>query len=133
MATLLSRILPNDISIYIFKIAISSSANQLIIIYTYNLYLIIEKHLYNIQNIDYNCQFLEFCLIPDLNHIINAITHLNNYLIPYKKFNSEICYDKNFKLLIKNWLFNINKKNIIHKNLESIIINKFELLSKLIN
>ena len=46
MATLLSKILPNDIAYYIYKIAIVEFMQQKITIYTYNLYLIAEKHLY---------------------------------------------------------------------------------------
>ena len=46
MATLLSRILPNDIAGHIYKIVMVEFIEQKITIYTYNLYLIAEKHLY---------------------------------------------------------------------------------------
>ena len=105
MATLLSKIFPNDVANYIYKIAIVEFIEQNIMIYTYNIYLIIEKH--SKMNIFFGFDLL-MLLTRDINMVINTLNMINNkYIIPYKKF--EVDYSLDFKKNITIWINHLTK------------------------
>lgn len=107
MAKLLSKILPTDIANHIYEIAIVDFMQQKISIYTYNLYLIIEKNL-NIKTYNNSFAYYLIILLPDINKVINLLISINKkYITPYIKFGVD--YDKDLKSIIIEWYNQINK------------------------
>ena len=113
MATLLSKILPNDIANHIYKIVIVEFIEQKITIYTYNLYLITEKHL-RLKPIDVKISCYLLTILPDINKLIQILTFLNEkYITPYIKF--EIRYNNDFKIIVNKWITKL--QNMLNKKL----------------
>lgn len=107
MATLLSRIFPNDIANNIYKIAIIKYIQEKIAIYTYNLYLIAEKHL-NIKYENGSSLDLIILLNSDINQAIRILTIINkNFIEPYVKFG--VNYSEDFKIIFNRWIEYLNK------------------------
>ena len=139
MILLLSRIFSYDISFYIYKIALNNYVNEKILIYTYNLYLIIDKNLSK-TNIKMSYNTIYF-LLPDIKQVTDTITLLNDkYIHKYKKY--QVAYDNEFKNEYNKYLQYLN--NIVKDSLErdKLLVNnphftmfqkKIFILSNLIN
>ena len=140
MRTLLSRILPNDIANHIYKIVIVEFIEQKITIYTYNLYLIAEKHL-RLKPIDVTISYYFLTTLPDINKLIQILTFLNEkYITPYINFG--ISYNNDFKIIVNKWITKL--QNILNTKLTKepylannsnflLLQKKILLLNNLIN
>lgn len=133
MATLLAKLLPSDISQYIYYLALNDFLQNKINIYSYNMFLIFDKHLkiINNKNKEYNIPLL---IITDLNKIISNLAFVkNNFINPYKKWN--INFEKNYLKSIKHWsseFLSFTKKYIekIKSNISFEISLEYKLLLK---
>lgn len=129
MATLLAKILPIDIAQYIYIIALNDYLQNKIIIFSYNIFLIFEKHFKIMKNDKNN---YDLCLLFDteINRIIYVLNFIKlNLIDPYKKWN--INFEKKYVDEVKHWSSTIlafNKKYL--KNLHSHIGIEYKLLLK---
>lgn len=119
MATLLAKILPSDISQYIYYLALNDYLQNKIIIFSYNIFLIFEKHFKIIEN-DKNNYNLHTLFNTDINRIISVLNFVKvNFIDPYEQWN--INFEKKYIDEIKDWssiILAINKKYIddLHNN-----------------
>ena len=113
MATILTKILPNDIAQYIYYIALNDYLQNKIHIFSYNIFLIFEKHFKIIKN-DKNNYNLHSLFNTDINRIISVLNFVKiNFIDSYKKWN--INFEKKYIDVIKHWtskILAINKKYI---------------------
>ena len=122
MAVLLSRIFPEDISNFIYKIALNDYIDNKILIFTHNMPLLVDKTVRYIER-DRGIYNLPLLLNGDLNYLISILTFINSRFInPYKKW--DITYFSEFKILINTWML---KLSILTMNyLEGVEYNGFE-------
>ena len=119
MATILGKILPNDIAQYIYYVALNDYLQTKILIFSYNIFLIFEKHFKIIEN-DKKNYYLHTLFNADINRIVNVLNFVKiNFIDPYKKWN--INFEKKYIDQIKHWssrILAINKKYIddLHTN-----------------
>lgn len=114
MATILSKIFPEDIATYIYTIALLEYAQNQIATYTYNIYLIAEKHMRMFSNYEYILLVIPPQLEHDIGIILRSLTRINNKLIiPYSKFGVD--YSLDFKNMFNIW---IKQLYILFENLE---------------
>jgi hypothetical protein len=107
MALLLSRIFPEDISNFIYKIALNNYVKDKIFICTYNVPLLVDKTIQCIEN-DKGIYNLPLLLNRDLSYLILLLTFINaKFINPYKKW--KITYVSEFKSLINNWMLKLSK------------------------
>ena len=103
MATILSKIFPEDIAIYIYTIALLEYAQNQIATYTYNIYLIAEKHMRMFSKYGYVLLAMPPQLEHDIGIILRSLTRINNKLIiPYSKFGVD--YSLDFKNMFNIWI-----------------------------
>ena len=122
MAVLLSRIFPEDISNFIYKIALNDYIYNKILIFTHNMPLLVDKTVRYIEN-DRGIYNLPLLLTGDLNYLISILTFINiKFIIPYKKWN--ITYFPEFKTLINTWMLKLSKLTMNY--LEGVEYNGFE-------
>ena len=87
MAVLLSRIFPEDISNFIYKIALNDYIDNKILIFTHNMPLLVDKTVRYIEN-DRGIYNLPLLLTGDLNYLISILTFINiKFIIPYRIIN----------------------------------------------
>lgn len=122
MAVLLSRIFPEDISNFIYKIALNDYIDNKILTFTHNIPLLVDKTVRYIEN-DRGIYNLPVLLNGDLNYLMSILTFINSRFInPYKKW--DITYFSEFKILINTWML---KLSILTMNyLEGVEYNGFE-------
>lgn len=128
MATLLAKILPSDISQYIYYLALNDFLQNKINIYSYNMFLIFDKHLKIIN--DKKNHYLHTMFNADINRIVSVLNFVKiNFIDPYKKWN--INFEKKYIDQIKHWsssILAINKKYI--DDLHTIVGLEYKLLLK---
>ena len=109
MAVLLSRIFPEDISNFIYKIALNDYIDNKILTFTHNIPLLVDKTVRYIEN-DRGIYNLPVLLNGDLNYLISLLTFMNSRFInPYKKW--DITYFSEFKILINTWIWYVIFQN----------------------
>jgi hypothetical protein len=127
MATLLGKILPSDIAQHIYFIALNDYIQNKIIIFSYNIFLIFEKHFKIIKNDKKNYN-LYLLFNTDINRIISVLNFVKiNFIDPYKKWN--INFEKKYIDEVKCWsskILGINTKYI--DDLQSNIGLEYKLL-----
>lgn len=125
MATLLSKIVNEDIAKYIYKIALQEFLDEKLYILCFNVPWIIKKHE---DTFCKDCHYNLLLIISDIKLIFNLINKFNiNYLKKYNDFNIKICID--FQTLILNWCYLINNLN---KNQQPYIEKTITNLTNLI-
>ena len=129
MATILTKILPSDVAQYIYYIALNDYLQNKVIIYSYNIFLIFEKHFKIIEN-DKKIYYLHTVFNTDINLIISVLKFIKiNFIDPYKKWN--ISFEKNYNDEVKHWR---SKIILFHqKYIDKIISNdsiEYKLLLK---
>ena len=129
MATLLGKILPSDIAQYIYYIALNDYIQNKILIFSYNIFLIFEKHFKIIENDKKNYN-LHSLFNTDINRIISVLNFVKiNFIDPYKKWN--INFEKKYIDEVKRWsskILVINTKYI--DDLECNMGIEYKLLIK---
>jgi hypothetical protein len=101
MATLLSKLLPNEIAEYIYYISLNEYLQQKIDIYSINMFLIFEKHI-NYIKLDSNIYNIISLLYSDINRIISVLNFTKvNFIDPYKKWN--IKFEKKYIDEVNEW------------------------------
>lgn len=122
MAVLLSRIFPEDISNFIYKIALNDYIDNKILTFAHNIPLLVDKTVRYIEN-DRGIYNLPVLLNGDLNYLISILTFMNiRFINPYKKW--DITYFSEFKILINTWMLKLSKLTMNY--LEGVEYNGFE-------
>jgi hypothetical protein len=122
MAILLSRIFPEDISNFIYKIALNDYIDNKILTFAHNIPLLVDKTVRYIEN-DRGIYNLPVLLNGDLNYLISILTFMNiRFINPYKKW--DITYFSEFKILINTWMLKLSKLTMNY--LEGVEYNGFE-------
>lgn len=127
MSTLLSKILPSDIAEYIYYIALNDYLQNKIVIFSYNIFLIFEKHFKIIEN-DKNNYNLHSLFNTDINRIVSILNFLKkNFIDPYQKWN--IKFEKKYIDEVKHWRSDILKFNQKYiDELNSTMSTEYKLL-----
>lgn len=129
MATLLSKLLPNEIAEYIYYISLNEYLQQKIDIYSINMFLIFEKHI-NYIKLDSNIYNITSLLYSDINRVISSLIFIQvNFIDPYKKWN--INFKKSYIDEVIEWksaILKFNQKYI--DELNSTISIEYKLLIK---